>query len=244
MFAIVVLLPVLLLSLPPAANAGFMDKLRSAAEEVAQKTTSSGALSQTEIVSGLKEALSKAVGQAIGSLGRTDGFLGNSAVKIPVPDSLLTVEKGLRLVGRSELADEFVTSMNRAAEQAVPYAKDVFVTAVQEMTFEDAQKILDGADDAATQYFEGKTRATLREKFLPLVDKATDSVGVTRSYKAMTAQAAPVARMAGLTEADLDGYVTDKGLDGLFHMIAQEEKEIRSNPLARTTDLLKKVFGN
>jgi len=202
-------------------------------------------LSQSEVVAGLKEALAKGVETAIKSLGRTDGYLGNDLVRIPMPDYLDTLAQGVRAVGGDAYVDEFVTTMNRAAEKAVPEAAEIFADAIRQMSIEDAKQILAGPDDAATRYFQQVAGPRLIERFHPIVENATESVGVTSAYKRMVSQAGPMLSMLGRPDmADLDGYVTEKGMDGLFTEIAQQEKQIRENPVARTTDLLKKVFGS
>ena len=228
---------------PAFSGAGLFDALESVVKDTVAPKGAASALSEADISAGLKEALAKAVDKAVSGLGREGGYLSNPLVKIPMPEGLGMAEKGLRMVGQGALADEFVMSMNRAAEQAVVEARTVFMTALKGMTLQDARSILDGPDNAATQFFERTTRDDLRQRFLPLVEQATDSVGVTRSYKPMMDKAAVAAQAAGFEESDLDEYVTGKGLDGLFVMMANEEKEIRTNPVARTTELLEKVFG-
>ena len=228
--------------------AGWQDYLPKNVDSlVGQPETQSVAsqLSQSEVVEGLKEALAKGVENAIKSLGRTDGYLGNDLVRIPMPDNLDTLAQGVRAVGGDAYVDEFVTTMNRAAEKAVPEAAEIFADAIRQMSIEDAKQILAGPDDAATQYFQKVAGPTLIERFHPIVENATASVGVTSAYKKMVSQAGPMLSMLGRPDvADLDGYVTEEGMDGLFTVIAQQEKQIRENPVARTTDLLKKVFGS
>jgi hypothetical protein len=207
----------------------------------AQRT---GNVSDGEIAGGLKEALSKGVSTAIKSLGKEDGFLGNVRVRIPLPKSLQKVEKVVRVAGQGKAVDEFVASMNHAAEKAVPVAVDVFVDAIKKMTFDDARQILfSGKDDSATQFFRKNSEETLREKFRPIVEEFTEKTGVTQKYKAMIGKAGFAAQFLGKDATDLDGYVTQKALDGLFLLIADEEKKIRKDPLGRTTSLLRKVFG-
>jgi hypothetical protein len=207
----------------------------------AQRT---GNVSDGEIAGGLKEALSKGVSSAIKSLGKEDGFLGNVRVRIPLPKSLQKVEKVVRVAGQGKAVDEFVASMNHAAEKAVPVAVDVFVDAIKKMTFDDARQILfSGKDDSATQFFRKNSEETLREKFRPIVEEFTEKTGVTQKYKAMIGKAGFAAQFLGKDATDLDGYVTQKALDGLFLLIADEEKKIRKDPLGRTTSLLRKVFG-
>ena len=201
-------------------------------------------VSDNEISGGLKEALSKGVGSAIKSLGKEDGFFKNVRVKIPPPKSLQKVEKIVRVAGQGRAVDEFVLSMNRAAEKAVPVAVDVFVDSIKKMTFDDARQILFSKEqDSATQFFRRTSEETLREKFRPIVEEFTAKTGVTQKYKAMIGKAGFAAQFLGKDATDLDGYVTQKALDGLFLLIADEEKKIRKDPLGRTTSLLKKVFG-
>jgi len=235
------------------ARAGWFDQVKSALTTTNSATTTAvSALSSDQIVGGLKEALGKGVSNAVVSLGHDGGFLTNLEVKIPMPEKLQKVEKGLRLAGQGQMADDFVASMNHAAEQAVPVAAGVFGDAIQQMTIQDAKGILAGPDDAATQFFRRTTQTNLFAKFHPIVAKATDSVGVTAQYKAMMGKFAGVDTLGGmfgqkspvkLDAADIDTYITDKALDGLFKMVAAEEKNIRANPVARTSDLLQKVFG-
>lgn len=209
-----------------------------------KKTTATSNVSDTEIAGGLKEALSKGVRFAIDTLGRENGFLNDVRVKIPLPKNLQKVEKALRFAKQGKLVDDFVASMNHAAEKAVPVAIDVFVDAIKQMSFDDARKILfSGEQDAATQFFRRTSEETLREKFRPIVEKFTEETGVTNKYKAMIGKYGFAAQLLGKDATDLDGYVTQKALDGLFFMVAEEEKKIRKDPIGRTTSLLKKVFG-
>lgn len=201
-------------------------------------------VSDADISGGLKEALGKGVKIAINTLGKQDGFLQNPRVKIPLPKNLQKVEKALRVAGQGKAVDEFVVSMNRAAEKAVPVAVDVFVDAIKQMTFEDVRQILFSKDqDSATQFFRRTSEEKLREKFRPLVEDMTEHVGVTQKYKSMIGKYGFAARFLGADATDIDGYVTQKALDGLFLYIADEEKKIRKDPIRRTTSLLKKVFG-
>ncbi len=203
-----------------------------------------GALSETEIADGLRQALGEGVRSAVASLGRPDGFLGDAAVRIPMPKHLGAVEDGLRAIGKADVADQFVTSMNRAAEQAVPEAAEVFANAVSAMTVEDAKAILDGTETAATDYLKRTSTDDLRARFAPMVDGALRAVDATAAYQRMLDKAGPMAALIDTKKLSLDGYVTDKALDGLFHVIGQTERDIRANPAARTTSLLKKVFGS
>ncbi len=201
-------------------------------------------VSDNDIAAGLKEALGKGVSTAIKTLGKENGFLLNPRVKIPLPKSLQKLEKGLRIAGQGKSVDAFVASMNNAAEKAVPVAVDVFVDAIKKMSFDDARKILfSGQKDSATQFFRRTSEENLRGKFRPIVEDFTAKTGVTQKYKAMVGKAGFAAQLLGQDATDLDGYVTQKALDGLFLLVADEERKIRENPIGRTTSLLKKVFG-
>ena len=199
-------------------------------------------LSDAKIGSGLKEALKIGTENTVNLTGKTDGYLLNQTIKILMPEKLRTLEKGLRAVGYGAQVDEFVLSMNRAAERAAPAAKEIFWDAIGEMIFEDARKILSGNETAATDYFKGKTTDKLTAAFRPAVDKAMNEVGVTRQFNELVDRfhAIPFVKKETF---DLDSYVVTKALDGLFHVLADEEKKIRTNPEARVTDLLKEVFG-
>jgi hypothetical protein len=203
---------------------------------------SQGRLSDVKIVSGLKEALKVGTENTVHLTGKIDGYFLNQAIKILMPENLKTLEKGLRAVGYGRKVDEFVLSMNRAAEKAAPFAKQIFWNAIEEMTFEDARKILSGHDTAATDYFKGKTSEKLVVVFKPIVDKAMNEVGVTRQYKKLVGRYEKLP-FVKKEKFDLDHYVVTKALDGLFHVLGEEEKKIRTNPAARVTDLLKEVFG-
>jgi len=200
-------------------------------------------LSNTEIVQGLKEALEIGTGNAVRAVSKVDGYYKNPKIRIPLPDTVQKTEKILRAVGYGSKVDEFELSMNRAAERAAPEAKGLFLDAIKQMTFTDAKKILNGRENEATLYFKEKTSPRLREIAKPIVHQAMGEVGVTKSYQDLeeTARSVP---FAGTFAFDLDQYVTDRALDGLFLMVAEEEKRIRQDPVARTTDLLKKVFGS
>ncbi|HEV8342885.1 MAG TPA: DUF4197 domain-containing protein [Candidatus Binatia bacterium] len=201
-----------------------------------------GGLSDVKIGSGLKEALQVGTENAVKLTGRTDGYFKNQAIKILMPERLRTLEKGLRAVGYGPQIDEFVLSMNRAAERAAPAAKQIFWDAIGEMTFDDARKILNGGDTAATDYFKVKTTDKLTTAFRPTVEKTMNEYNVTRQYKELVGryQAIPLVKSETF---DIDSYVVRKSLDGLFYTVGQEERKIRTNPAARATDLLKEVFG-
>jgi hypothetical protein len=198
-----------------------------------------GDISNQDAAGGLKEALTQGAGKAVGTLGRADGFLGNPKVKIPLPDGLRQAEGMMRTLGMGKQADELITAMNRAAEAAVPEAKALLVDAVKKMSVQDARGILAGGEDSATQYFKRTTSPALRERFLPIVKKATARVKLAEKYN----QFAGAASKFGVKQANMETYVTEKALDGLFLMIAEEEKAIRSNPVAAAGSLAKKVFG-
>ena len=198
-------------------------------------------LSDAKIGSGLKEALKIGTENTVNLTGKTDGYFLNQAIKILMPEKLRTLEKGLRAVGYGPQIDEFVLSMNRSAEQAAPAAKQIFGDALEQMTFEDARKILSGNETAATEYFKGKTTDKLTAAFRPVVDKSMNEVGVTRQYNELVGRYESIPFVKKET-FDLDSYVVTKALDGLFHVLGEEEKKIRTNPEARVTDLLKEVF--
>lgn len=198
-------------------------------------------LSNKDAVSGLKDALTQGVSSAVGKLGVQDGFLGNDAVRIPLPDALRRVERGLRLMGMKDQADELVTAMNRAAEQAVTEARPLLVAAIRDMSVQDAKGVLTGGDTAATEYFRRTTSEQLAEKFLPIVTRATSRVGLAEKYNRIAGKAASLGVMDA-KQAKIEDYVTQKTLDGLFHMIAEQEKAIRANPVGAATGMAQKVF--
>ena len=202
----------------------------------------SGALSGAKIGMGLKEALQAATDKSVMLTGKVDGFFGNQAIKIVMPEKLKRLESGLRAVGYGPQVDEFVLSMNRAAERAAPAARQIFLDAIGEMTFEDARQILNGGDTAATEFFKGKTTDRLTGAFRPVISHSMNEVGVTRRYQELVGrfEALPFVKTQTF---DVDGYVTDKALDGLFHVLGEQERQIRLDPAARTTELLKEVFG-
>jgi len=225
---------VLLTALPASAQ---LDQILKGLG-LSQKST----LSDVKIGSGLKEALKIGTQNAVNLTGRLDGYFINQAIKILMPEKLQTMEKGLRAVGFGPQVDEFILSMNRAAERAAPAAKSIFWDAIGEMTFEDARKILGGGNTAATDYFKAKTTDKLTVAFKPAVDQAMNEVGVTRQYKELVGQFQSIPFMKS-ESLDIDHYVVTKALDGLFYVVGEEEKKIRTNPAARVTDLLKEVFG-
>ena len=191
---------------------------------------------------GIREALAVGSERAVQSLSKQDGYFGNQAVKILMPSGIQKVAELARMAGYQKQVDAFVLSMNRAAEAAVPQAAKFFGDAIREMTLEDVRGILTGGDTAATDFFRRRTHDKLYAAFKPVVSRKVDEVGTTRAYKDMMSRYEKVP-LAGAQSLDLDHYVTEKALDGLYRMVAEEEKRIRTNPLARTTDLLKTVFG-
>lgn len=200
-------------------------------------------ISGSDATAGLKDALIQASGSAVGKLGVVDGFLGNPRVKIPLPDSMKRAESAMRMFGMSRQADELITSMNRAAEAAVPEAKVLLINSVKHMSIDDAKNILTGGDDSATQYFKKTTSKPLAEKFLPIVQKATENVQLAQQYNKF-AETGSRFGLVNKDQANLEQYVTQKTLDGLYLMMADEEKSIRKNPVGATSDLVKKVFGS
>jgi len=199
-------------------------------------------LSNKDAVAGLKEALNKGASNAVATLGKQDGFFGNDRVKIPLPDSMQKLDHTLRSIGMGQYADELVLTMNRAAEAAVPEARTLLVNAVKEMSVQDAKGILTGGDTSATDYFRSKTSKKLAAKFLPIVQQTTASVGVAQKYNQLAGNAARLG-LVDESQTNLENYITQKTLDGLFLMIADEEKSIRANPFEQGSKLINKVFG-
>lgn len=199
-------------------------------------------ISSRDATAALKAALEKGSQSAVAQLGRPDGFLGDKRVKIPLPDSLQRGERMARRVGMGRYADELITAMNRAAEQAVPEAKQLFIDSARKMTVKDAKGILTGGETAGTEYFRRTTQEELRARFLPIVKKSTARVDLAQQYQRYSTRLVS----AGLMErqdADLDGYVTQKALDGLYFMVAEEEKKIRKDPVSAGREIIRKVFG-
>lgn len=199
-------------------------------------------ISNSDATSGLRQALTDGSAAAVSLLGRENGFFGNPKVKIPLPPSMQRVEGAMRMVGMRKQADELVLSMNRAAEAAVPEAKALLVDSVKKMSVQDAKGILTGGDTAATEYFKRTTQAQLTQRFLPIVRKATERVGLAQQYNSLAAQGAQF----GLVKQDdvtIESYVTRKALDGLYLMIAEQEKQFRQNPMGAASGIVQKVFG-
>ena len=209
-----------------------LDEILKKAGESISHTNAAG-LSDDKIVAGLKQALQVSTSKAVSLTGRPDGFLKNEAIKILLPPKLQTVGRGMRMLGMGAKVDELEVGMNRAAEQAAPQAKQIFLAALKKMSFDDARHILTGGDTAATEYFERTSTADLTAAFSPIVHRSMENVGVVRQYDQVIASAPGGAAFAG--QFDLTKYVVGKTLDGLFHMLGEEEKQIRKNPAARTT---------
>ena len=224
----------------PAVHAADMTDLMKALPAI---PSGGSAQDSGTVASGLKEALSVGTKNAVGVLSKANGYFGNEAVKILLPENVRRVGDALRMAGYQKEVDAFVLSMNRAAEKAAPKAADIFAGAIQSMSVDDAQKILNGGNTAATEYFKSKTSSQLFDAFKPDISQSMNEVGVTKAYKAMTDRYTTMMPFAKMDSLDLDKYVTDKSLDGLFYMVGQEEAKIRTNPAARTTELLKKVFA-
>jgi len=199
-------------------------------------------LSNPQAVAGLKEALVLGAEKAVSQLGAPNGFLGNARVKIPLPDSIRRAEKMMRMVGMGAQADELITSMNRAAEMAVKEAQPLLVDAVKGMSVQDAKGILTGGDDAATQYFRRTTSSALTQKFLPIVKQMTARVNLAQLYNQYAGQAAAFG-VIDAKDANLDDYVTRKALDGLFLVIAEQERAIRKDPVGSASKVVREVFG-
>jgi hypothetical protein len=212
-------------------------------DQLRQSVNGGATLDAGTAAAGLKQALEHGTQQAVASLGRENGYFGNPRARIPLPENLVRLEKNLRKFGQGKVADEFTLSLNRAAEAAAPEAKAIFLQVIRKMSVKDAIGIVRGPDDAATRYFRQNSEDTLKSRFRPIVAAATDKVGVTNRYKRLLRDAGPVAQFVDVRSLDIDDYVTRKALDGLFVMVADEEKRIRQDPVARTTDLLRKVFG-
>jgi hypothetical protein len=216
-----------------------LDDLRKRAEEALGKKRGP---TDDRIAAGLKEALTVSTRKAVASTGRVDGFLKNAAIKILLPEKLRSVGKGMRLMGMGQQVDSLEVGMNRAAEQAAPAARQIFINAISKMTIADARQILSGGDKAATEYFKSASTNELTETFSPIVHRAMENVGVVKQYNQIMQN--PVAgRLAETQDFSLDKYVVGKTMDGLFYVMGEEEKKIRKDPAAQTTALLREIFG-
>ncbi len=216
--------------------AGFLDSIKQIFSNSSQTMSD-----ENTIISALKEAISIGTDNAIKSVSVQDGYLGNETIKITIPENFKMITDGLSKIGYQKQVDDFILSMNRAAEKAAPIAKSIFVDAIKEMTIDDAKNILNGADTAATEYFKTKTNEKLYDVFKPIVSTKVNEVGATRYYKDLTSKFA-LLPFIKTEKLDLDHHVTNEALEGLFYMIGEEEKKIRTDPKARITELLKKVF--
>ena len=223
------------------AGAAALTALLLAATRQAQ-ALSLGDMTNADASSGLKAALGQGAQAAVSLLGRNDGFLGNPKVRIGLPGSLDDAAKLLKTFGQGQRIDELLTAINRAAETAVPMGQDLLVGAVQSMTVTDAKNILTGGDTSVTQFFADKTRAPLGQRFLPVVNQATEKVNLAQSYNAFAGKAASFGLLRK-EDADLGQYVTGKTLDGLYLVIGEEEKKIRQNPMGSASAIVQKVFG-
>lgn len=201
-----------------------------------------GSLSTEEVAEGLKEALTKGASNGSDVVSKVDGYFKNPDIKIPFPPEVAQVETKLRQIGLGSEVDKFVLSLNRAAEDAAKESKPIFVSAIKQMTIQDAFSILKGEDDAATQYLKKTTTTQLTDKFKPIVQASLAKVSATKYYKDLVDRYNKIP-LVQKVNPNLDEYATGKAIDGLFVMVAKEEKNIRDNPAARTTDLLKKVFN-
>ena len=201
-----------------------------------------GELSENEVASGLKEALTKGIEKGVNQLSKPNGYFGDLEIKIPLPKEAADVEKKLRSLGQGQKVDEAIESINRAAEDAANGAKDIFVDAIKNMTLTDAKSILRGDDNAATKYLEKSTRTALFEKFKPVVKTSLDKVGATKNWNSIFTIYNKIP-FVDKVNPNLEEYATNKAIDGLFIQIAKEELSTRKNPAARVSDLLKKVFG-
>lgn len=230
-----------LLTFSPCHGGFFDDIIQIIQPQVEQQSS----LDDSIIVKGLKEALATGTERAVTAVAKTDGYFGNELIRILLPDKVQQAADVIGALGYQQQVDEVVLTMNRAAEQAAPKAAGLFANAIRQMTVEDARGILSGGDTAATGYFDKKTRAQLFAAFKPTVATNMNKAGTTRAYKEMIGKydVTPLAALAGVPSLDLDTYVTNKALDGLFKMVGEEEKKIRTNPAARTTDILRQVFG-
>lgn len=238
----------------PGSHAGWGDLVKEVAKDPAAQqiqkqilettvgSQSGTALDTETLIRGLKEALVVGSQRAIEEISQPGGYLNNADIRIPLPDQIDSVAKLLRKYGLSSQVDQFEESMNRAAEKAAPQATELIINSLRQMSIDDARKIYEGPDDAATRYFKEKTGDQLRSLFQPSVKESLNQVGATRYYGELAGEAKDIPFVGDKVNVDLDNYVTEEALNGLFNVLAQEEKKIRDNPAARTTELLKQVF--
>ncbi len=241
-------LPLLMLLLfVPAAQADWgkmLEDFKDAGQNMLGDKSATDSLTNENMIDGLREALEVGSRRAIDTVSKEGGYLNNPKIRIPLPPRVQQASDIMKKFGMSELADEFETSINEAAEKAAPQAKELMVNAIKGITIDDAKNILRGEDDAATRYFEEKTRPQLEDLFSPVVDDSLNQVGATRYYNQLDDRMQAVPLVGQNLNLDLTDYVTQEALNGLFIMLAAEEQKIRENPAARTTELLKKVFAN
>lgn len=245
--AFLVVLSFLSFQLIPAQQAfAQMDWLKTGKDLLGTTTKSpkadSSGLSNSDVASGLKDALRVGTETVVGQLGKMDGFEADPAVHIPLPDSLKTVKSALSAVGMSGMMDDLELKLNRAAEEATPPAKKLFQDSIAAMTMDDVMGIYNGPQDSATRYFQSKMSTPLAQEMQPIVERALNQVGAVQAYDAVMGQYANLPFVPNV-KADLQKHVIDKGMDGIFHYLAIEEAAIRENPVKRTTDILQKVFG-
>lgn len=229
-------------SFPRPAGAGWLEKGSSLLKGMSQGAAESDALSRKEVGAGLKEALRVGTQRVVEQLGVTGGFNLDPRIHIPLPDTLSTVQSVLKKAGLSGMLDDLEHKLNRAAELAVPKAKTLFGEAIAAMTFQDVMDIYNGPDDAATRYFQEKMTPGLVTEMRPIVDSTLEESGAVQAYDQVMGKYNAFPFVPDVS-ADLTGYTVEKGLDGLFYYVAEEEAAIRNDPLARSTDLLKRVFG-
>ncbi|MCD4755820.1 MAG: DUF4197 domain-containing protein [Deltaproteobacteria bacterium] len=245
----IILLNCILMILAVPVHAGFLDQVLDTVRDVStskgdgKSTQTSSVLSDAEIVKGLREALRVGAEQAVKSASAAGGYMDNPAIRIPLPGRLQSAANTLRSIGLGSQADAFEQSMNHAAEKAAEEALPIFTQAVKDLTFEDVQRLWKGGDTAVTDYFRQVTWQPLYDKFQPVVHASAQEVGVTQAYQALTDQPTVQNLISG-TDLDLNHYISEEALNGLFKLLGEEEKKIRTDPVARTTDILKKVFSN
>jgi len=248
--AILALLIIALSTACPAWGAGLLDAVKGVANSAGVSTSgkpnaATGDPNSAQTANGLKEALTIGVEKAVELTGKTDGYFKNDAIKIVLPEQLDKVDQVLRQMGGDQLSDMLIEKMNRAAEAAAPQAKSIFVDAIADLQFQDVTKLMGGKDDAATEYLKNKTGPQLKSAFLPQIKESMESVGAIKVYNEYVGAYSenPLAKMLGV-KLDINDYVTDQAVEGLFTMVAEQETKIRENPAARTTELLQAVFGN
>ena len=235
------LLLVLLVVVPAPSRAGLLDDMM---KSLGSAETPGAGLDNGTIVKGLKEALATGTDKAVAAVSRPNGYFDNQAIKILIPEKLRSAADLLREFGYRQEVDDFVLGMNRAAEKAAPKATEYFIAALKSMSFDDARKILQGGDTSATDYFRQKTGADIHRAFKPVVSSSLQQVGAVKSYRQMMEKFNSIPFAGSMVSFDLDDYVVTKAVGGLFTMLGEEEKKIRTDPAARGTELLRTVFGN